>query len=246
MSEETAIVIHKDIPQSYFMATNSQEMAESQKKLSQWVSAKITNINSEITEIQEAIDYAKKQKWCYKQLQVQKNRAHGRRMYYEKMLAALEAGYVMIPEFPMQSFAVRVSRYFPKGSDETTYNRAVSSPDQKADTLAVGEGRYVSPTAIDNTGSYKKQENGKDVLVRYANASEFQDIAFPLIASKPALMDAVSKTMALKIFDTLGIAPEYRKKGDPLIVGEIQIQANGYSRRTCRFLISWHINVEDL
>lgn len=243
MSKELALIQH-----SYFVATNGEEMAKAQSGLVIWVSAKLESVKKELRDVSKAVEHAREHKWAIGALQRQKNLWYGRRIYYEKMLEALRAGYVLVPEFPIDLFAIRTARTVPMRQAVVRSGNWGGDKEHPADRLPVGEGEYKNP----NQERFVEEINGVErgtgkAITKYefTNSTEFSDVDFPMIACRPEVMSAASAAMARKIFDTVGVAPQTRK-GDPLIIGVIEGPKVGYTQKKCHFLISWHINVADL
>jgi hypothetical protein len=90
------------------------------------------------------------------------NRTTKRVLYYEKIKAAVEAGYLIVPNFPIDVFAVRVKRA--KQREATaTYEYRADYKTAKAELLPAGEGRYVDDTIYTVNESYdKKLPDGKN------------------------------------------------------------------------------------
>lgn len=249
--DETQIVKSEQIPVTYFAATNSEEMAKAQSGLTAWVSAKVESVKKELRAVSKAVEHARTHKWAIATLLRQKNLWYGRRVYYEKILEALKAGYVLVPEFPVDIFAIRTTREEPLKQENKTSNswegtsRPANHPPEK---LEAGEGEYKNALVprFYHTTKWKDNEGKERETHHFYNDSEFSDLAFPLIAAKPEVMDATQSAMALKIFDSLGICPPNKRKGDPLIIGVIEGPKVGYTQKKCHFLIAWHVNVEDL
>lgn len=223
---------------AYFSAQNSEEMAKAQSGLSAWLTRKIKEVRKELSEVRQSLKVAKERKWSSAPFQRQKNRIEGQSKYYCKLLAAVNAGYVLVPEFPVDIFAVRVNRSRPG------YENTLSS-----DKLEVAEGRYVA-------GDATKRWAGGGENRQLVN-DDFQNVTFPLVAAKPHVMQATAEAMEKKIFDEVGIVTgtsSYGHKrtaatntfGDPLIIGIIKADKRGYQEKRCHFLIAWHVNVEDL
>lgn len=64
--------------------------------------------------------------------------------------------------------------------------------------------------------------------------------------SKPKIMEATTRAMALKIFDDFGILPEERKQ-DPLIIARIRDpRSTAYNHRFVSFIIAWNLNTSTL
>src|SRR5438477_5375279 len=119
------------------------------------------------------------------------------------MLSALEAGYTIIPNMPLQLFAVRTDR---KSAPWKLVNYQSSVPDIEAKALPEGEGKWVNPVPIIRSQT-TKDENGNE-LVKFFADSINEEIEFPLVMAKPQIMSATSYAMALNIFDEFGILPD--------------------------------------
>jgi hypothetical protein len=243
----TELMVVPTEPLVHLVARNALEMKDSQHHLKDWLQRKLTQIDAEITEIQTAIDYAKSHKWSVKAHQSQKSRALTGRVFYEKILDAVEAGYTVVPEFPIDVFAIRVDRTNPvQGDAYSTYGKPALSEEQP-DVLSSGEGEYVSE--LPKARHWDSQhDDGKDGKVTHHNVSAiaFADIAFPIAIARPEIMDATAQAMALKVFDRIGICPKSAtRKRDPMIIGQILLKQSWYgSYREVNFLIGWHLNLE--
>lgn len=263
MSEETAVVKQEEVASfpTYFAATNSEQMAKAQGGLTVWCESRLTQARMDRMELERAAEHARTHKWATKTLDYQVTKALKLELYYEKVLAALEKGFVLVPAFPIDVFAIRTMRLAPKPNH--TYVKegydAHSNNAVHAEMAPVGQGEYVADEAS-RTQQYhadvtEKQSDGGSIVksIYHFENEEFQDITFPMIACKPEVMNAAARAMTLKIFDEIGISTKdagnqsrtYRR-GDPLIIGAIYGPGPRYSRKQANFLISWHINLEDL
>lgn len=255
------IVKAEQQPVTYFAATNAEEMGKVKGGLLIWVEGRKRHAETDVDDLQSAVDHARKHKWATKTLEYQLGKVKKLKTYYDKVYAALEQGYVLIPAFPIDVFAIRTAKENPKRNDVTVkeYNDARSNSAVHSELLPAGEGEYKSDEARRmQEFSYSRKEkeyDGKEVEKNYYNFynEEFQDITFPMIAAKPDVMNATTQAMVLKIFDEIGIstkdAGEHSRnfrRGDPLIIGTIYGPGPRWSRKQCHFLIAWHVNVEDI
>lgn len=222
-------------------ATIPNEMMVAQTKLISWCENKIGFLNLEVQELKAAYEHAKKMKWKYTTLQNQYNKTTRQVSYYEKIKAALEAGYTIIPNFPVDIFAIRTEKGKPK-QYLSTHRWDSQRTNQQADArdLPLTVGDYVNP----RPHVYSK------VLDEKTNkywAEEWRDeIEFPLNMAKPIIMEATSHAMALKIFDKFGVFPSARKNDDPVIIGQIAHKSGQYQTKIVSFMIAWHINTNVL
>ena len=85
-------------------------MKEAQKGLVQWAKKRHGQAQQEEDDLKENLEIATKNKWGTGGLFRAHERAVKLTKYYEKMLAALEAGYCLVPNFPVDIFAIRTTR----------------------------------------------------------------------------------------------------------------------------------------
>lgn len=235
----------------FLVARNPQEMVAAQSGLVSWFRQKIAHEENELVIIDEAVEQATKNKWGKSALMRQASLTRGRKIFYEKAIAAAEAGFTLIPNLPCDVFAIRVNREKPDDSvdQRTNWNRDAMAivPGQ---ILPTGEGDYKSDLAETNTYTdTAKDKDGKEIVKYFAFAEDYRDVQFPLAACRPAIMDAAAQAMALRIFDHLCISPEgmiRKRKGDPMIIGKILGQKVGYARKEMSFLITWFVDVRTL
>src|SRR6185503_1645139 len=89
-------------------ATNPADMVGAQRSMILWCARKIQAVKVELAEAQTNLDAAKAHKWSpaawAKQVKL-----HTEKMeFYRKIKMALEAGYYIVPPFPVDTFAIRV------------------------------------------------------------------------------------------------------------------------------------------
>lgn len=235
-------------------ATTPLEMAQAQDGLIAWCHRKVASMKHEAAELAENLAIAIKNKWKTNTLRRHAALAEKRVTFYEKIKAALEAGYCIVPNFPITLFAIRTDKSKPAEMYSVNNYYSLQSSTgfvkiQEAKMLPVGEGEYQNPQApakMTYLGEVKENNNTKQ---QYAScATEWGEIEFPIQMAKPSIMKTTSLAMKLKVFDQLGILLPQAAKADPLIVGEIlDPRPIGYgTRKRICFIIAWHLNVRDL
>lgn len=224
------------------IAEQPGEMQAAQDALIAWAGNKVAQVKADLADAELALDSATA---CGVKLHgVRKlvKSAKDSLAYYEKVKAALEDGYCIVPDFPVEVVAIRTNAFSPRGTRESSWG--VPAITQHAQKLPEGEGEYVSPTptayhASDrDVTNYKGEKSG---TVKVWRADEFCDVELPIKFMKPRVLQATQAALASKIFDEIGILPA-RPKKDPLIVGRI-IDPKG---RPLSFLISWFVDSRDL
>lgn len=140
------------------IATNPADMQRSQQSLILWTARKIQAIKGDIAEAQEQYDLAVSHKWNTAAWRKQIAKTERRADFYRKIKAALEAGYYIVPPFPIDVFAIRTDRATPMPFTSTNSD----NHDQRARILPIGIGRYVDPKPHrSNYQSEEKQRDGK-------------------------------------------------------------------------------------
>lgn len=233
------------IPQSsvHLVARNPVEMQNAQADLAVWLKNKIVEIEIEINDLGAALNEAAAAGWNMEPLKRQLNKTVRQQEFYRKLLAAVEAGYTIIPDIPVEVFAIRVERAAPRGDTVSSdYSPRYAIPaDEKPDKLPVGAGDYVSP--VPDAWRHSETMKRKDettYLRHFANPSGFRDVVFPLRAARVEVMSATKDAMAHKIFDQVAICPA-KRKADPLIIGQVV-----GPKATISFIIAWHLNLNEL
>jgi hypothetical protein len=229
------------------MARNPAEMAAAQTALMAWAMTKRAAAEADATELTANYEIARKNKWRSDLLKRHAARAVKRVEFWDKVHAALEAGYCIVPQLPVDVFAIRTTRVNPT---KHLSNQEHISREQLSDIPALGDGHYVDSAPMVDTHTVEGFKDGKPVKVRQFWASDFAEVDFPVLAVKPQIMDATAAAMTAMIFDDLGILPERRGKGDPIIVGRIHYPGvKRYDSRNFKainFLVAWWIDTKDL
>lgn len=245
-------------PAFHAVAVNATEMASATTGIKTWLRNKLYSIDQELTQLQEVHDSAVKHKWKASTFKGQLQRERQKRLYYEKLLAASEAGFTIVPNMPCDIFAIRVKKDSPSweydvGTSTSGYHSA--SPrveDEKENRLPVGDGSYQNPAVKFTETQDKRKElrDGKEVEVYTVEqyCSGFDQIEFPLSIAHPLVMDATAAAMAMKIFDRVGVVPQTRRRGfrgDPIVLGQVTMRV-GYDVKVASFLIAWYLDPRTL
>lgn len=248
--EENALVVRSEKSAKLLFATNPQGMADAQSHLAEWFCGKIAEIRQEMNEVQKALKVAQKNKWAVTTLRNQVSRIKGRLIFYGKALSAVKAGYYLIPDFPIEVFAVRTKKEKPleKWHSSNSEWESGAYSQINPERLLKGEGKWVAGQADrwESSSSLQKykDEQGKECTRHWFKNYSFKDFQMPVVAMKAEIMDATAKAMALKIFDEIGICPP--RKRDPMIIGRIHGPKVGYTEKTFSFLICWFLEPDRL
>ncbi len=236
------------------VARNPQEMAGAQRSMILWAARKIQAEKELLADAVTNLDTATKSKWKTAPWRNRMNISAKKIEFYKKIKTALEAGYYIVPPFPIEMFAIRTKRDDPKRQGWTIYGNE-SRPNMRpevADPLPEGEGQYVS--AIPETGwsgnEERKWDEQKKQCVptgRYTWwAEKYGAVDFPFKLAKAEVLTAAAQAMALKVFDQIGILPRSTSPvtPDPMILG--QILAPHRKNAPVTFFIAWWLDTRTL
>lgn len=229
------------------IATSPKDMEAGQRSLILWAARKIQSIKAEITEAAQQLTLHQEKKWNTAGWRTQIAKYERRAEFYRKIKVALEAGYYIVPPFPVDIFAIRTKKARPESRD----SRHQDNHDQMAQILPVGQGRYVDPKPLrESYADTEKDREGKDRAVTMYYASEFRDVDFPFKLARAEIREATDKAMSLNIFDQFGVLPRTRKP-DPIICGQILLPNKptyGYSanRDAITFFVAWWLDTKTL
>jgi len=175
--------------------------------------------------------------------------------YYHKAVAALEAGYVMVPDMPADTFAIRIGdRRKPRQRPSVRHNdwSARNSLDQESpDQLEAGHGRYVDPNPEFIVVDWPETKTDGTEVTRYqARGLNFdnQPIGIPARFQRPTVVQRIGHAMQKKTFDELATVDNQpwgtrqARRGDPMVVGYV----NGPKNRSLCFLVAWFIDTAEL
>ena len=220
------------------VATTPLAMQQAQVGLIQWCGKRLARADNEIAEVEENLEIATRRKWAVKPWRRQISRIRKHRLFIEKLQAALEAGYYIIPDMPFtEVFAIRTKRAFPLRKQVT--GRWPSLPLEPAMALPTGEGEYKSPNQLVHSSIEKDDKGNKQTTLVAAN---FDEIEFPVHAAKPQILEAAERAMKLRIFDEIGVVPR-RGCGDPFLVGRLKNPKRPHSPTT--LFLGWWLDVND-
>lgn len=236
-------------------AQTPEEMREANQSLIIWCDHKIKSLRVDYIELEASWKAAEKRKWKFTVLKRHAELCKKRIIYYGKMRQALKEGFYIVPNFPVTCFAIRSDKDKPLAMFDTykqSYRPSVTK-EQQTGSVEPGKGRYVSPlpmVTVENFGKVKLS-NGIETTEWSAQATEWNDVEFPICMSKPKIMEAVGRAMEIKLFDDFGVlsnASIHRRGcGDPIIIGRLRDpRSNTYNQRYVSFIIAWALETQTL
>jgi hypothetical protein len=229
------------------VALSAAEMPVAQAQLVDWCQRKVAALEQEFKELEEHHLIAQSNGWKLTSLTAALNRTKRRIDYYQKIRTAVDAGFVIVPNFPVNVLAVRVGERSQKPKRSQTAHSSWGASQFRADPqmLPAGEGRYVDDTlnALDLSRTEPDGKGGTKQITEYQSDTYDADIDFPFTEVKPVVMGAVERAMALRVFDSIGIV-QNQAPGDPIFVGQIHDPRG--NRRMATFFVAWWLNTEAL
>lgn len=226
------------------VAEHPDELQASQEKLVGWFHAKMLACCAERDEIEADKQRAKAMKISTKSFTRMAGLAQKRVDFYHKAHAALQAGYCIVPNFPVDIIAIRVQEESaPVGSRVVPYGLGRGDFEQEAGFLPTGEGEYKSNLPeIGKWTEDRKQKDGAVDKFHHYTAKDFVDVEFPFHMVKPRVLEATQRAMALRCFDRIGVLPGRRRKVDPIVVGQVVDASDPKKQRLISFMVAWWID----
>lgn len=236
------------------LALSPEQMAPAQERLIAWVGDKLRALRSVQDEQGRSYEAATRLPFSDQMASWRRELDRTTREigYYERLEVAMGAGYLVVPDFPLDVFAIRTKAKTPTGSQTGNSWRPTMLQQPKA--LPPGEGRYVSPRpVVEGTSDKVPDGKGGEMTQWYWEAVEFRDVAIPVRLVRPEILSATARAMALKVFDEIGLVGPVRPvvtrgfKGDPIIAGRIRHpRYRSHDPRGATFFIAWWLDTRTL
>lgn len=224
---------------NHLIALSPTDLAPAQQSLIQWCDQRISHWISERREAHEAYEHAVSHKWRAEPFKRLMKKADRRIGFYRKIRTAIEAGYLIVPNFPMQIFAIRTGKTAAH-YEEKSYN---SGFEQKPQRLEQGKGEYKSAHPLVFRED-RKRTDGKEGTEKVYYPGKLRDeIEIPAHLVKPQILQAVDRARALKLFDSIGIVSDQR--ADPIVCGQIESES-GWGNKRVTFFIAWFVDLDKL
>lgn len=220
------------------VALSPTDLAPAQQSLLGWCDQRIEHWLVEEREAKEAYAYAVKQKWNASRFRTQLNKAGRKIGFYRKVRRAIELGYLIVPNLPLDVLAIRTTAIDAR-SDESTYRHSRFAQNPKI--LPEGEGRYMNPNPAVYSDERAKADGKKETFYYPAELSD--ELELPVRLQKPQVLKAIDQARAQKLFDTIGVCSD--RSADPIVCGVIR-EGNGWSDKRLTFFLAWYIDLADI
>lgn len=235
----TSIALNEPL---HLIALNRPELESAHAKMIEWAKARRDKVDVDLDVEETNRGIALQNKWLTAPFERRIRVLARQRTFYDKIVAALEAGWAIVPNFPMTIFAVRTKARKPSDRARDGQWNVFTQP---AQLLPIGEGRYVSSALDHNTDSDTTKDSAGREVTKYFQwpTDEFNDVEFPFALARPELMTTVGTAMAAKVFDEIGVAmdgPNGGRSGDPILIGRIRNPRD--NRPSLSFFLGWYFD----
>jgi hypothetical protein len=241
--------IEHQVPEFRLIARDPQELEQSRVKLIAFSTAKLNSLDGELKQLEQNLAIAKSASMNTKPIASRIQLLRKRLRYYEKVSAALEKGFHIVPNFVADVFAIRTNRSSVPAVIFDNDQRNAWDVQRLTGALPpapMGEGSYVSDRP--QIGTFLKDVKEGDKIVpktHYYGEALVDEIDFPFALARPEVLTATQQVMAMNIFDELAVLPSRRPSGDPMVVGIIK-EGNHWSAKRLTFLVVWFLDTNTL
>lgn len=235
--------------ETVLLALSPDELQSAHAKMRSWASAMAQLMLRQREDFQASLDIAIQRKWGSAALRRAVSMAQKRYEFYSKILSAINAGYLMVPNFEMTPWVVRTDRKRPSGGVARERWSPRNWFPQESERLPEGEGRYVAHNAkSDHESEEVIGSDGKASVVHVSWPTEFEDSPpFPMMFAAPYVMDRTARSVKELIFDEIGVSADTNaglRRGDPFLLGRILNPRPRHPNVT--FFIAWAMDLRRL
>jgi hypothetical protein len=227
------------------VAYTPHELAAAQGNVRGWCAENIRRLLVERKDAEANLEAAKRAKFRTKPFKEVIARSDRRIEYYKKIGAAIKLGYMIVPNFDMELFAVRTNKHTPRGRATTSSWQGFG---QTGETLPVGVGRYVDDVPFEESVTDTVTNSaGKEVKETTRWPTRFDErIEFPVQLVKPSILAATRDAMRQKVFDQIGIVrgSYVGRRADPIVCGRVLDRTR--NNKAVTFFIAWWLDKDML
>ena len=222
--------------QNQVVAYSPNELVVAQSTVRSWCAENIRRLLSQKREADQNVSQALSGHFNSKPFKANVRRCERRIDYYKKIGKAIKLGYMIVPNFDLDLFAVRTKARKPRS--EWSSCRWAGFP-QEGQKLPEGEGRYV-----DDNPFIQTDELDDNKCSRYPVEFD-EEITFPTNIIKPQIIKETQRAMGYKLFDQVGTAIGRRLGcGDPIICGRLIDPTR--NEKAVTFFIAWWLDSKDI
>lgn len=237
IEERTAIeAAARDTP-LHLVALDTLQLQGAHTQMLAFVRARRDKIDVDIDVESAALDAAARSGFTTAPFERRINALAKQSIFYEKIQAGVEAGYVIVPNFDMDVFAIRTTAKSPRQTIRTgRWNRFV----EPAKLLEPGDGSYVNP--MPRIVTHESPDADGKVHPTQRPDDEFLELEFPIALARPEIITRAGEAMARKLFDEIGFAQDStaRRNGDPILLGRLLNPRK--NRPAVTFFLGWYFD----
>ncbi len=224
------------------VAKNRAELDQAHSAIQVFIGSRMEDLDIEIAEEEANYDQAKRHKWASRPFRARVLKLQHRRVFFEKVQAVLDAGYMIIPNLAgLDVFMIRTEEELPVGDATQFSYHGRPDLEQSAQLLSPGVGEYQHPLPHKTSYESTRERNGEEETVTEWYATNWKkEIGFPLDIANPVTLEVTSQAAALKLFDEIGVVRDWnRGRGDPIICGRI---CHPDKSTNATFFVAWHFD----
>ena len=220
------------------VAYTPNELVIAQRTVRGWCAENIRRLYRQKQDAQKNVETAISGKFNSKPFKSLVKRCERRIVYYKKIGKAIKLGYMIVPNFDLDLFAVRTTQKKPR-KQTSTWD---ASFNQEGQQLAEGEGRYVD---VNPFWAESERPKGDKMETYYFPTAFDEEISFPVAIIQPGIVKETTRAMGHKLFDQVGVATGRRVfRADPIVCGRFldPIQRD----KAVTFFIAWWMDQDDI
>jgi hypothetical protein len=226
------------------VAYTPHELATAQGTVRGWCAENIRRLLVERKDAQANLEQARVSKFRTEPFKKLIAKCGRQIEYFKKIGQAIKLGYMIVPNFDMDLFAVRTDATKPRHREQRWANQFV----ENGKALPQGEGRYVGHRPIEDHYTYnEKAADGKQIEKKSYFPLDFvREIEFPVTLVKPHILAETKRAMSHKLFDQVGIARGgyTTRRDDPIVCARIVDQTR--RAKAVTFFVAWWLDKDAL
>lgn len=223
------------------VAYTPSELAVAQKTVRSWCAENIRRLLMQKREADANYNQARRGHFNSKPFKAHVRRCERRIEYYLKIGRAIKLGYMIVPNFDLDLFAVRTGQRKPRKTISTYKWEAF---EQTGQVLPAGKGRYVDPVPVSGGYGTKIKSNGEEQDTYWPTSFD-EEITFPVNIIKPYVIKETQLALDRKLFDQVGTAMGRRlNRSDPIVCGRILDPVR--MEKAVTFFIAWWLDQDDI
>jgi hypothetical protein len=216
------------------------ELVIAQRTVRSWCAENIRRLYRQKQDADKNVQTAISGKFNSKPFKTLANRCERRIVYYKKIGKAIKLGYMIVPNFDMDLFAVRTGQRKPR-KQLSTWN---ANFEQEGQQMPEGEGRYVDVLPFWSEKQRKRKRDDEMETVYFPTAFD-DEISFPVAIVHPEIIHQTKRALGHKLFDQIGVARGTRlMRADPIVCGRFLDPVK--RDKAVTFFIAWWMDQDDI